>query len=183
MLFIRNLEPIIRSTSLTEEVRILSVLNSGNLSVFIDHNDLGLKNASFFNMFKAVLFYQDLMMEHFALFYNNNSTSNVSCIHAFPGAVATGFADELPWYIARTIRCTNILFGLMKPEVCADYMVDNGLLGEHMSAKTIVPNKSVGFHTMTSKGQVMLDYVYAYIIKFYMYILLDCICIYCRKQH
>ena len=156
MLFIRALEPLIRATALTEEVRILSILNSGNLPGYIDLDDLGLKNPSqsFMNIFKAILYYQDLMMDHFAEFYNNSGTAaNVSCIHAYPGYIATGFGDEL-FCLGTCFRCINVVCCITKPEVCADYMVDNALTGAHMSPQAVVPGKTTGFHTMTNKGQV-----------------------------
>ena len=57
------LDPVIRTSAETEEVRVLTVFNSGNFPAHIDLNDLGIKHLGFgFKAIKTMAFYQDLAL-------------------------------------------------------------------------------------------------------------------------
>jgi hypothetical protein len=58
-----TLDPVIRTSAETEEVRVLTVLNSGNFPAHIDLYDLGMQHMGFgFKAIKTMAFYQDLAL-------------------------------------------------------------------------------------------------------------------------
>ncbi|KAL9647791.1 hypothetical protein ABK040_001347 [Willaertia magna] len=146
VLFIKKLNDLLRKTStstttssLDNDVRVLSVLSGGVHSSYTNLNDLDLKdNYSLMNAANAAGFYNDLAMDQLS---REEGNENISFIHAAPGFVATNWGTELPTLLRWTTRCLQV-FG-KTPEKCAESMF-KGLSGDAMRR---------GFHLMNSNGE------------------------------
>mmetsp|Transcript_21871 Transcript_21871/g.30083 ORF Transcript_21871/g.30083 Transcript_21871/m.30083 type:complete len:294 (+) Transcript_21871:31-912(+) len=139
--FINELLPILRSSSLGKfDSRVLSVLSGGIHSPYTNMNDPALKDSySLTNAANAAGFYNDLALDQLA---RNESVDKFSFIHATPGVVRTEWGKDFPAILRLPIRLAQ--YFATPPELCAERLVNNALLGSHMAN---------GFHVMNQMGQ------------------------------
>lgn len=142
---VQSLDPLLKQTGKTEDVRVLSILSGGIHAPYEELGDLPLKkNYSLSNASNAAGFYTDLAFDQFA---RNFGKTKVSFIHASTGFVSTSFknAISLPLkYLASWLG-----YSFQTPEECAKSMVGNGLIAPHMGP---TPEGKSAFHLMTPEG-------------------------------
>lgn len=149
ILFIQELLPLLRnSANQGVDTRVISVLSGGVHSSYTSMDDIELKNNfTIVNAANAAGFYNDLSLEQLSIdedictTYNNSKEyKKISFIHCAPGFVSTTWGHEsLLKYAIQFIQ----LFA-MTPQQCAESLVMNGVMGEHMSN---------GYHIMSPDGK------------------------------
>jgi len=72
------------------------------------------------------------------------SKRGISYIHAAPGAVASSWGNDFPWYAKYPVRILQLF--AKTPEACAVLMIEGGL--------TSPTRQGQGYHIMSEKGQV-----------------------------
>jgi NAD(P)-dependent dehydrogenase (short-subunit alcohol dehydrogenase family) len=156
VLFIKKLGETLRKTALVEDVRVLSVLSGGRHSAYDNLDDLALKKScGLQNAANAAGFYNDLALDQFSRDFSAVE-QRVSFIHAYPGWVSTGYADDMPFPLN---KITKLLTHFATPaDECGTMMVNNALLGDHMGpvvrkALNVGQPVPAGFHTMNPKGE------------------------------
>ncbi|KAF0978000.1 hypothetical protein FDP41_002955 [Naegleria fowleri] len=139
VMFIKQLNDLLRETSKHTDVRVLNVFSAGVHKAYTNVNDLELKNDySLLNAANAAGFYNDLAMDQFS---REPGNENISFIHAAPGFVATNWGTELPTLLRWGTRFAQLFAS--STETCAENMM-KGLTSDAMRR---------GFHLMNPKGE------------------------------
>ena len=139
VMFVKQLNDVMRETSKQNDVRVLSVLSGGIHSPYTKLDDLDLKkNYSLANAANAAGFYNDLAMDQLS---REEGNENIAFIHAAPGFVNTTLGNDFPFYLRWPIQLLKNF--ATSPTQCAINMM-KGLTGDAMRR---------GFHLMNSKGE------------------------------
>jgi len=139
IMFVKQLNDLMRETSKQTDVRVLTVLSAGFHSPYTKLDDLDLKkNYSLSNAANAAGYYNDLAMDQLS---REPGNENIAFIHVAPGFVNTNWGNDFPFYLRWPAQLLRP-FG-SSPAQCAANMM-KGLTGDAMRR---------GFHLMNSKGE------------------------------
>lgn len=127
-LLIRELMP-----ALKEDAKVIIVFDSvyGNATK-LDWDDLDLKKH--FSLAKSAnhcMVMNDAMIQFYAAEQQRQGTGRRHFIHAWPGAVKSGLATELPWYLRPLMNGVGTLVGT-SPDTYAERLL--GGVAEHTAA-------------------------------------------------
>jgi len=151
MLFVQELLPLLRSSSIGGKVLFVLDAVNGNPSK-INWDDMSLETTySISAAANHAITFTDLMIQHFA---SQPENENVTFTHALPGAVNTGLADNLPFYMRLPLKGIMKLGVGTSPENCAEYML-HGMLGTEKGWRCV---NSHG-ETVTKKKPVTEDMI------------------------
>jgi len=153
VLFVQELLPLLRSSSLGGKVLFVLDAKRGNPSK-INWNDMELENSySLSAAATHAITFTDLVIQYLA---SQSENANVTFTHGYPGAVKTPLLDSLPCYArwpAKALMATG--FGV-SPEDCAEYMI-HGMLGTEKGCGyvddkgEVIRNKTLGAEEMLNK--------------------------------
>ncbi|EFC39636.1 FabG domain-containing protein [Naegleria gruberi] len=139
MLFIRQLQDLLRSTSKNSNVKVLSVLSAG-IHSYTHMDDLDLKqNYTLKNAADASGFYNDLAMDSLS---RDEGNENIAFMHQYPGFIATQWGREL-WAPLRWAWNVGTMLA-RSPEQYAEYTF-NAALSEEKIRK--------GFYLLDQYGE------------------------------
>ena len=139
VMFVRQLQDLLRLTSKNSDVRVLTVLSAGVHSPYTKLDDLDLKhNFTLKNAADAAGFYNDLAMDQLS---KEEGNQNIAFIHQAPGFIATQWGREMPAVVRWTTRFFQNF--ARSPEQCADNIY-KGLSSE---------STRKGFHLLNQYGE------------------------------
>ncbi|EFC39023.1 FabG domain-containing protein [Naegleria gruberi] len=139
VMFVRQLQDLLRLTSKNSDVRVLTVLSAGVHSPYTKLDDLDLKhNFTLKNAADAAGFYNDLAMDQLS---KEEGNQNIAFIHQAPGFIATQWGREMPAVVRWTTRFFQNF--ARSPEQCADNIY-KGLSSE---------STRKGFHLLDEHGE------------------------------
>jgi NAD(P)-dependent dehydrogenase (short-subunit alcohol dehydrogenase family) len=124
-LFVQELLPLLRSSPTGGKVMFVLDSMRGDPSK-INWNDMSLENSYSLSAaaYHAMTF-TDLVIQHLA---SQPENTNVTFTHAFPGAVRTPLADNLPFWARLPLKGIMALGVGVRAEDCAEFMI-HGMLG------------------------------------------------------
>lgn len=156
-LFVKELLPLLRSSSHGGKVLFVYESKRGNLSN-IHWDDMALENTySLYAAANHAESFTDIFIQYLA---SQPENANVSFTHARPGAVRTALADNLPFWArlpAKGAMFLAVTLGVgVTPEQCAEYMI-HGMLSTEKGWRCVddkgetVTNKEVANEEMMKK--------------------------------
>lgn len=144
-LLIRELMP-----ALKEDAKVIVVLDGifGNAAK-LDWKDLDLKRTySIGNSAQHCMVMNDAMIQFYAAEQKRQGTGARHFVHAFPGAVKSNLARELPWYLSPLLGVAGSLVGV-SVDTCAERLLSG-------TAKCATEGKTEGrfWSNIDSKGKL-----------------------------
>ncbi|EFC38962.1 FabG domain-containing protein [Naegleria gruberi] len=140
VMFVRQLQDLLRLTSKNSDVRVLTVLSAGVHSPYTKLDDLDLKhNFTLKNAADAAGFYNDLAMDQLS---KEEGNQNIAFIHQAPGIVATQWGRDFPTVLRWACEVVKVV-AAKSPEKYAEYTYN--ALSSDSTRK--------GFHLLNQYGE------------------------------
>ena len=123
-LFVQELLPLLRSSSIGGKILFVFDAKRGNLSK-INWNDMALETS--YTLLAAgihAITFTDLLIQYLAA---QSENANVTFTHAYPGAVNTSIVNNLPFYARLPAKALAFTGFVISPQDCAEFMI-HGML-------------------------------------------------------
>ncbi|KAG6572532.1 putative oxidoreductase C19A8.06 [Phytophthora cinnamomi] len=140
-------------------VRVLNVLGGGQ-GGNVDVDDLDLQRAySPRSCAQATMQYSDLMAQAFS-----ERAPNACFIHASPGFVSTGVANNAPWYVRLPFKGLASVFA-RTPEACAKHMVSALLNDNYATGWKLLDHNANELAKTQYQTEALKDAVWKHTLK------------------